>query len=230
MAPSSPKRRAAKAERPLERHRSEKFDAALIKRSQINWAVYNPRSITEQARKRLKAAIEAVGLLGPVIWNKRTGNLVGGHQRLKCMDALAGGKEYLTQVSGVDLSPEDEVSANVLLNNPEAQGQWDFEKFGEILKKKDLDLVKAGLGAADVYQIIGEQASDEVLTEIAERIEKAREISEATANKKTDEHDDRYYAVIVFRSYAARKAWTDKLGLEDNRYVSGEDIADVVRG
>ena len=47
-----------------------------LKRSQISLADYNPRRITAEARKLLKKNLETVGLMGGIIYNKTTGNLV----------------------------------------------------------------------------------------------------------------------------------------------------------
>lgn len=53
----------------------------------LRGASYNPRKITEQELDALKKALEVFGDLGGIIFNKKTGNLVGGHQRVKTLDA-----------------------------------------------------------------------------------------------------------------------------------------------
>jgi ParB-like chromosome segregation protein Spo0J len=50
-------------------------------RSKIHNAPYNPRFITDEAKRKLKGSIKRNGLLAPPTWNIRTGNIVGGHQR-----------------------------------------------------------------------------------------------------------------------------------------------------
>ncbi len=50
-------------------------------------AEYNPRLITDEKLNMLKESIEEFGDLSGVVFNRLTGNLVGGHQRLKCMSA-----------------------------------------------------------------------------------------------------------------------------------------------
>lgn len=50
-------------------------------------AEYNPRKISDAQSKALKQALEVFGDLGGIIFNRRTGNLVGGHQRVKTLDA-----------------------------------------------------------------------------------------------------------------------------------------------
>jgi ParB-like chromosome segregation protein Spo0J len=209
------------------RHPSERYEVTEIHRSQISAAEYNPRHIGEQARRRLKRAIERVGLIGPIVWNKRSGRVVGGHQRLKILDQLAGGQQYTLSVAAVDMDDAQERAANLLLNNPEAQGEWDFAKLGEMLKDPELDLEGSGMGSADVYKIIGDAASDAVLDEIAERIDHIRERDEETLVSNAENQPD-YYLVVVFRDNATRERFCERVGLDNNRYVNGEDLDALV--
>lgn len=75
-----------------------------------------------------------MGLLEPVIVNKTTGNLVGGHQRLSILDSLEGGTSYMLDVAMVELSEKEEKEQNIFLNNPNAQGQWDLDKLKDLVK------------------------------------------------------------------------------------------------
>ncbi|HEM2239590.1 TPA: ParB N-terminal domain-containing protein, partial [Listeria monocytogenes] len=57
-----------------------------IEVSKINPAAYNPRIDLmpgDLEYEKLKKSIEEFGYIDPLIWNERTGNLVGGHQRYK---------------------------------------------------------------------------------------------------------------------------------------------------
>ena len=50
--------------------------------SQIERARYNPRKWLkpgDPAYDQLRKAVAMFGLVEPLVWNKRTGNLVGGH-------------------------------------------------------------------------------------------------------------------------------------------------------
>ena len=54
-------------------------------------ADYNPRKDLKPGDAeyaKLKRSIETYGYVEPIIWNKRTGVVVGGHQRLKVMKDL----------------------------------------------------------------------------------------------------------------------------------------------
>ncbi len=59
-----------------------------IKAELLNPAEYNPRKDLKPGEKeyeKLKRSILEFGYVEPVIWNKRTGNIVRGHQRLKVL-------------------------------------------------------------------------------------------------------------------------------------------------
>lgn len=212
-------------------HSSERFHLEVIERSQIDFAPYNPRTITDQAKNRLRAAIEKVGMLGPITWNRTTGRVVSGHQRLRAMDAINGSKNYQLTVAAVELAEADEKAANILMNNPEAQGEWDLEELGKLMKEPDLDLAAAGLGAADVYKLIGDDADADVLREVDERAAEAKKLDKEIAEKGRDAaaYEWDYYFVTVFKNHEQRKAFADRYGLEDNRYISGEDLENILR-
>ena len=61
-------------------------------------ADYNPRKDLKPGDaeyEKLKRSIEQFGYVEPVIWNKTTGRVVGGHQRLKVLMA----KGFLSSTS-----------------------------------------------------------------------------------------------------------------------------------
>jgi len=92
-----------------------------MKVSDLKLADYNPRIITSSAREGLKNSIKKYGLVQNIVFNKRTGNVVGGHQRLKILQ-----EENVQDVDVVvvDLPQEEEIALNVALNNPEIQGTF----------------------------------------------------------------------------------------------------------
>ena len=51
---------------------------------------------------------------------------VGGHQRIDIIDEMMKNKEYFLDVLKVNLSEKEEIELNVVLNNAEAQGKFDF--------------------------------------------------------------------------------------------------------
>ena len=206
------------------RHKLEAFKSETIDRRLIKGAPYNPRYITTQAKQKLRRALRKVGLISPVTWNRRTGTLVSGHQRIAALDAVHGSDEYSLTVAVVDMSEAEERAANLLLNNPEAQGEWDMDKLASMLKDANLDMESAGMGSADIFKIVGEDAPDPVLKDVAERIEKMREIEGATHEKADVDYSTDYYLVVVFKDAKTRALATEELGLDDDRYVSGEEM------
>ncbi len=103
--------------------------------SELQPAPYNPRlelSKNSSQYRKLKRSIERFGLVEPLLWNKRTGLLVGGHQRLRVLQDL---KIEKVSVSVLDLSPEQEKALNIVLNNREAQSDWDLPQLTSILEE-----------------------------------------------------------------------------------------------
>src|SRR3989304_6283669 len=163
----------------------EGFVCEVRRRSELKNAPYNPRRISDAARKKLRNGIKKLKLLGPVQWNKRTGNLVGGHQRLSILDQMETKPDYLLTVAVVDLDEKQEKEANLLLNNWSAQGDWDPEKLNEMLP--GLDLEATGFDDADVMRMLGDQvdnAEAQKLEEMADRLRAGREGGGKTARRR----------------------------------------------
>ena len=102
-------------------------------------APYNPRvdlERTDPRYRKLRRSIEQFGLVEPLVWNRRTGYVVGGHQRLKILRELGHSS---VPVSVVDLGPAEERILNIILNNREAQSDFDAARLREVLD--DLDRV-----------------------------------------------------------------------------------------
>jgi hypothetical protein len=119
-------------------------------RRSIKEAVYNPRSMSRSARAGLRESIKKNGLVEPPIWNRRTGNLVGGHQRLSVLDEIMGSKDYRIPVAIIDVDAKKEKEINVALNNPSIQGTYDFVLLQKIIDDvPGFDAVAAGFTAAD---------------------------------------------------------------------------------
>lgn len=101
--------------------------------SSLSPAAYNPRRDLQPgdaAYEKLARSMEKFGCVEPVVWNQRTGHVVGGHQRLKVL-AASGAREL--DVSVVDLSEEDEKALNLALNK--IGGEWDGESLAALLQE-----------------------------------------------------------------------------------------------
>ena len=106
-----------------------------IRAEQLNPAAYNPRKDLRPGDKeyeKLKRSIEEFGCVELIVWNKRTGNVVSGHQRLNIL--LEYGHTEIDCVV-VDLDEQREKALNIALNK--IQGEWDENKLAEVMA--DLD-------------------------------------------------------------------------------------------
>jgi hypothetical protein len=99
-------------------------------------ADYNPRDMSDKAREGLSNSINSFGLLQPVIWNKQTGNIVGGHQRL--YDLISKGA-LETDVIVVDFPMAKEKAANIALNHVGISGHYDEDKLQLLLSEISSD-------------------------------------------------------------------------------------------
>jgi len=209
----------------------QKFALETVHRSQIKNAEYNPRHITDEARIRLRDTIQRVGLVQPIVWNKRTGNVVGGHQRLRQIDALEGRADYSMDVAVVDVDDARERELNVLLNNPEVCGEWDLEKLQELLDFDGLDTVNTGFDEAELLRMFGEapKQTGESGETVLQDLKKVKDAYERLAESTRSKDDRDFYSVIVFASYDDRKAFTDSIGLQDNRYIDARVLLALLR-
>lgn len=171
-AEETPKRRNAetpKAEtrrRPKSEIRNPKSAPALkgltmrrIAVTDIRPAPYNPRKDLrpgDAEYEKLKRSIAAFGLVDPLIWNQRSGNLVGGHQRLKVVVREFGAREV--DVAVVDLDDAGEKALNVALNK--IHGDWDEERLGALLAEladvPDFDVELSGFDLEEIARVTRE--------------------------------------------------------------------------
>ena len=111
------------------------MEIRTLKATEIKAADYNPRKDLqpEDAEyENLRRSILTYGMIIPVVWNKRTNRVVGGHQRLKVL--LEKGAQEIECVV-VSLDDKDEKILNVLLNK--VKGRWDIGKLADLLQELD---------------------------------------------------------------------------------------------
>jgi len=132
----------------------ERFKTAAIPRKRVKNAPYNPRTIGKKERQRLTEGLTELGLVAPLVWNERTGNLVSGHQRISILDELEGSQDYRLTVARVDVTPAQEKKLNLLLNNAKAQGRWDDEKLCALITDLNGELKGSGFDAEDFDRTI----------------------------------------------------------------------------
>lgn len=210
----------------------EKFDIQRMQRSLLKAAPYNPRVISDAAREKLRKNLKKFGLVKPIVWNKRTGTIVEGHQRIDILDSLYRTIDYELTVAVVDLDEKSERELNVFLNNTAAMGQFDLPKLKEVLSDGIVDIELTGFDMGDIYQTFGENilvAKPEVLANMANKLRELKEAEkEVTSRVSTDEGgqdaDVNFYVVLVFKNHAHRANFMQGIGEQDNKYLDGRKM------
>jgi len=134
-----------------------------IKSENIKPAKYNPRKDLrpgDAEYEKLKRSIETFGYVEPLIWNERTGVIVGGHQRYKVLSDL-GYTEIDCVV--VDLTDDEEKALNIALNK--ISGEWDLPLLTDLLKglgDSDFDVTLTGFDPDELGEMFGEVNPDEL--------------------------------------------------------------------
>lgn len=220
-------------------------ESVELKRSQIHFASYNPRKISEEGRRQLKRSIKRYGVVGGIVVNRQTGyTLVGGHQKVSILDELNKYPEndYSLRVELIDVDEKTEKSLNIILNNPNVGGEWDFDAMREIIP--DIDYKDAGLTEADLNMIgldnllkTEEEANlADSLTEMMQPVteQKAEEKAQRQAEKQLekeakaqhmkdvkqevkeksikDAEDMEAYIMLSFDTYEAKAAFCERFG------------------
>lgn len=124
-------------------------------------ADYNPRKDLKPGDpeyEKLKRSIEQFGYVEPVIWNKTTAHVVGGHQRLKVLLDMG-----ITEVECVviEMNEEKEKALNIALNK--ISGDWDKDKLMLLiadLQGADFDVSLTGFEPAELDALFKDSLKD----------------------------------------------------------------------
>ena len=122
-------------------------------------AKYNPRKDLKPGDpefEKLKRSVEEFGYVEPIIWNERTGVVVGGHQRLKVLMHLG-----YTEVDCVvlDIDEQKEKALNVALNK--ISGDWDMPLLTALLQDLNdggYDATLTGFDVSEMSELFDDQS------------------------------------------------------------------------
>ena len=191
----------------------QKFKVETISRADIKNAAYNPRIMDKEAKKRLKKGLQQHGLVSAITWNKRTGNLVGGHQRLEQLDALEKNKDYSLDVCVIDVDEKKEAILNVQLNNPSMQGDWDLDKLASMTEDFSVDFDEMGFSKLDIdFMFDGDDRFTEMFdtpeaVEAKQGLEAVKEARAKGKERMEQKNSLNWYSVIVFENEEAKAAF-----------------------
>jgi hypothetical protein len=217
-----------------------------IWRSDIKTAYYNPRKISDEARRKLKQNIKKNGIIGGLVWNERTGILVSGHQRLAILDelnkydSLDKNTDYLLKIEALNVDEKTEKELNVWFNNTQVQGEWDYDKLMSLIP--DIDYKNAGLTNADL-QFIGidftlqtdaekdiEQDFNTLLAPVESKKQAVKEAKkqinqDAEAKVKNMES----YVIVNFDTCRAKETFMRRFGFDaQEKFIKGELFSDMI--
>ena len=209
----------------------ENFEFRTISRNQIKNAEYNPRVMGEKEKKRLRAAIREKGLVSALTWNERTGNLVGGHQRLEQLDALEKSGDYELSVCVVDVDEKQEAKLNVQLNNPSMQGDWDVEKLYQMTEEFDLSMEDMGFSAVDAAYLFDGDEKFVDLFETPEAQEEKGKLAQIKEDRqgmsgryKNDQRAD-FMVMVVFKDANERADFMRRIHVPNyEQYVTVDQV------
>jgi ParB-like chromosome segregation protein Spo0J len=121
----------------------------------IKPAKYNPRKDLKPGDPeylKLAKSMKEFDIVEPLVWNKRSGNLVGGHQRLKILKDIG---QTEVEVSVVDLTDAKEKALNLALNK--ISGEWDLPLLKDLLHEidtGDFDIEITGFDSKEIENLM----------------------------------------------------------------------------
>lgn len=152
--------------------------------SELKSSEHNPRKISGKQLARLRKSIEEFGDLSGIIYNRRTGTLIGGHQRIKVMpkdaqilknDLTAPSRAGTVSTGTIEIDGESfiyrevdwdfdrERMANIAANKH--AGEWDEDKLtallAELTQLPDFDIDLIGFENTEMEALLDIVIEDE---------------------------------------------------------------------
>ncbi|MBO7315389.1 MAG: ParB N-terminal domain-containing protein [Alistipes sp.] len=230
-----------------EQPKYKQSETVVIKRSQINFAPYNPRKEDPEVVKKLKKNFKTVGYLGGIVWNRLSSYLVSGHKRVQTLDIIneydgTPETDYEIKIEAVELDDKTEREQNIFMNSPSAMGEFDMAKMQVLVP--EIDYKAAGLSDADmnIYGIaIAQEEISAGVTSVVddfEEIQRPYEERKAAVKEMKNQikqqadqkvEDIESYVMINFKSYRAKSSFMLRFGFApDAQFIPGEMFADMV--
>jgi len=127
-----------------------KTEAVSVEKLLAMGAPYNPRTISPGQLAALGRSLATFGAVEPVVANRRTGLIVGGHQRVR---AAQGEGIKTLPVVWVDLDETQERQLNLALNR--ISGEWDEVALAALLEEMGAAAINlTGFESAEVDELI----------------------------------------------------------------------------
>lgn len=221
-------------------------ETVFLKRSEINFAAYNPRKKNPKVVEALKKNFKKVGFLGGIQFNKTTSNLIGGHKRLEALDLChnydgTSETDYDVKVEQIEIDLKTEKEQNIFLNNKRVQGEMDMELMAELIN--EIDIENAALEEYDIEMIetlvpnfkMGDNSLFKRDSEILkERTEEEKAITKAgrkeTKNATTESRLSTHFTV-TFKTYDEKAEFLENIGINgDDVYITSDKFLKRLNG
>lgn len=228
-------------------------ETITIKRSQINFAPFNPKKHTDEQIAQMRKNIKSIGFLGGIIWNEQTKNLVDGHKRTMSLDIIhkydgTPETDYEIKVEKVSLDLKTEKEQNIF----QTRSRTELDEELMRLLIPEIDYQNAGLDDYDlnlyavdyshfevpnisdeieeVYQPIKQQK--EIEREISaeakkEAVKQAKEEIKQKATEKAQNLDA--YVTLSFDNWKHKEAFMLRMGFDpEMKMIKGETLSAMV--
>nr|WP_320058795.1 hypothetical protein [uncultured Bacteroides sp.] len=224
-------------------------ETRIVMRSSIRLATYNPRTISDEAKKKLKANIKRVGMLGGIVWNEDTRNLVSGHQRISVMDEVnryepeSKENDYEIKVEVVHMTEKQEKEQNLFMNNRSVQGDFDNEMLKDLLSDIDFDsagfnefdLESLGLDIPSLQDIEGvvdntpAWSEDTEVNQLKRKVDTAFNKDRVVKEKDEDDRGAESYVCLTFSNRKAKESFMIKFGFDiGEQFIDGEEFSQII--
>jgi hypothetical protein len=218
-------------------------ETVIINRSQIKFAAYNPKNHSVDDINEIKANIKRVALLGGIIYNETTCNLIDGHKRVMALDIINGydgtkETDYKIKVEKIALDEKTEREQNIW--QTKSRTELSNELLAVLLPEIDTKL--AGLDDADINLIIAEVPNIEfgnvdLINSDVNDIEKsyddrkqAMKDMKAKAKEKINNNlSDSPYFTVTFDDVFSKEEFLNMFNFaSDSKYIKGEILRDRI--
>lgn len=217
-------------------------ETITIKRSQINFAPYNPKRHTKELiRKQLKN-FKDIGLLGGIVWNEATGNLVTGHKRMMALDIYYkydGINDYDIKVEKCQLTEKQEKEQNIFMDAKSTNTRQSYDLLAVLIP--DIDYKFAGLEIDEMnliaieipeMNIISNNEVKKDFKELAKSVEEKKEIikkEKARIKESIGYEKGGTYLTLSFDNCDNKAQFCERFGFDSEIVIiKGESFNDII--
>ena len=227
----------------------QQSETVTIKRSMISFAPYNPKNHSREQIVEQRRNIKRVGILGGIVFNETTGNLVSGHKRTMALDDLnkydgTPETDYDIKVERVQMDSKTEKEQNLYMDAKSTNTMQDLDLVALMLP--DIDYKNAGLSDLDMCLLgvdikkmtsnAGDLYEDEQEQKEPTPEEKEAKKQKIIDSKKTIQNDlnNKFEAgdpilTLSFDSFANKSAFMQRFGFDIyDKFIKGEIFENMI--